>query len=196
MIYSTEHQLEPARVVKPGETLDTIAKEYNVPSQLLAKINGIPADRPASTRAAIESRPRSVRRRHRLASQRTDTHGRRPLCGQVPRHRSARHDAHRRPMARGSKAGRLDDAPPARAPTRRLRSRPTARSSSATPRQPRPGRQRSSSPAARRIGLASNPPASAFRRRMPRKSRISCPSARGSWCGSKKRPLSVAGGPL
>ena len=41
VIYSTEHQLEPARVVKPGETLDTIAKEYNVPSQLLAKINGI-----------------------------------------------------------------------------------------------------------------------------------------------------------
>ena len=42
VIYSTEHQLEPARVVKPGETLDTISKEYNVPSQLLAKINGIP----------------------------------------------------------------------------------------------------------------------------------------------------------
>src|SRR4029078_1834893 len=41
VIYSTEHQLEPARVVKPGETLDTISKEYNVPSQLLAKINGI-----------------------------------------------------------------------------------------------------------------------------------------------------------
>jgi LysM repeat protein len=43
VIYSTEHQLEPARVVKPGETLDTIAKEYGVPWQLLAKINGIPA---------------------------------------------------------------------------------------------------------------------------------------------------------
>ncbi len=41
VIYSTEHQLEPARVVKPGETLETISKEYNVPSQLLAKINGI-----------------------------------------------------------------------------------------------------------------------------------------------------------
>jgi LysM repeat protein len=43
VVYSTEHQLEPARVVKPGETLETIAKEYNVPWQLLAKINGIPA---------------------------------------------------------------------------------------------------------------------------------------------------------
>jgi LysM repeat protein len=41
VIYSTEHQLEPARVVKPGETLDAISKEYNVPTQLLAKINGI-----------------------------------------------------------------------------------------------------------------------------------------------------------
>jgi LysM repeat protein len=41
VIYSTEHQLEPARVVKPGETLDAISKEFNVPSQLLAKINGI-----------------------------------------------------------------------------------------------------------------------------------------------------------
>src|SRR3954447_20685323 len=41
VIYSTEHQLEPARVVKPGETLESISKEYNVPSRLLAKINGI-----------------------------------------------------------------------------------------------------------------------------------------------------------
>src|SRR6185369_4591038 len=41
VIYSTEHQLEPARIVKPGETLDSISKEYNVPSQLLGKINGI-----------------------------------------------------------------------------------------------------------------------------------------------------------
>ena len=43
VIYSTEHQLEPARVVKPGETLESIAKECDVPWQLLAKINGIPA---------------------------------------------------------------------------------------------------------------------------------------------------------
>jgi LysM repeat protein len=43
VVYSTEHQLEPAHVVKPGETLETIAKELNVPWQLLAKINGIAA---------------------------------------------------------------------------------------------------------------------------------------------------------
>jgi LysM repeat protein len=43
LIYSTDTQLEPARTVKQGETLDSIAKEYNVPWQLLAKINGVPA---------------------------------------------------------------------------------------------------------------------------------------------------------
>jgi len=43
VVYSTEHQLEPAHVVKPGESLETIAKQYNVPWQLLAKINGIAA---------------------------------------------------------------------------------------------------------------------------------------------------------
>lgn len=43
VVYSTEHQLAPARVVKQGETLETIAQENNVPAELLAKINGIPA---------------------------------------------------------------------------------------------------------------------------------------------------------
>jgi LysM repeat protein len=43
VVYSTDHQLEPAHVVQPGETLETIAGKYNVPWQLLAKINGIPA---------------------------------------------------------------------------------------------------------------------------------------------------------
>lgn len=43
VIYSNEHRLEPARVVKQGESLESIAKEYNVPWQLLAKINSIAA---------------------------------------------------------------------------------------------------------------------------------------------------------
>lgn len=43
VLYSTEHRLAPAHVVKQGETLETIAKEYNVPWQLLAKINGVAA---------------------------------------------------------------------------------------------------------------------------------------------------------
>jgi hypothetical protein len=43
VVYSTEHRLAPAHVVKQGETLEAIAKEYNVPWQLLAKINGVAA---------------------------------------------------------------------------------------------------------------------------------------------------------
>jgi len=41
VIYSTEHRLEPPYMVQAGERLETIAKEYEVPWQLLAKINGI-----------------------------------------------------------------------------------------------------------------------------------------------------------
>jgi len=41
VIYSRQHILEPAYTVKPGETLQQIAQGYNVPWQLLAKINGI-----------------------------------------------------------------------------------------------------------------------------------------------------------
>jgi LysM repeat protein len=41
VVYSTEHQLEPAYTVRPGQNLESIAKDYNVPWQLLAKINGV-----------------------------------------------------------------------------------------------------------------------------------------------------------
>lgn len=41
VVYSTEHRLGPPHVVKQDETLETIAKQYNVPWQLLAKINSI-----------------------------------------------------------------------------------------------------------------------------------------------------------
>ncbi len=41
VIYSTEHRLEPPYMVQSGERLEMIAKEYDVPWQLLAKINGI-----------------------------------------------------------------------------------------------------------------------------------------------------------
>lgn len=43
VVYSTEHRLEPPHVVAPGETLTRIAQQYNIPWQLLAKINGIAA---------------------------------------------------------------------------------------------------------------------------------------------------------
>ena len=41
VIYSTEHHLGPAYVVQSGETLPQIAQKYNVPTELLAKINAI-----------------------------------------------------------------------------------------------------------------------------------------------------------
>ncbi|MGD9637346.1 MAG: LysM peptidoglycan-binding domain-containing protein, partial [Pirellulales bacterium] len=41
IVYSTEHRLEPPYTVKQGDTLQTIAEQYEVPWQLLAKINGI-----------------------------------------------------------------------------------------------------------------------------------------------------------
>lgn len=41
VIYSTEHRLEPPYMVQAGERLEDIAQKYQVPWQLLAKINGI-----------------------------------------------------------------------------------------------------------------------------------------------------------
>jgi len=41
VIYSTEHRLEPPYMVQAGEQLADIAQKYQVPWQLLAKINGI-----------------------------------------------------------------------------------------------------------------------------------------------------------
>jgi hypothetical protein len=41
VIYSRKHYLEPAYFTRPGDTLETIARQYNVPWQLLARINGL-----------------------------------------------------------------------------------------------------------------------------------------------------------
>ncbi len=41
VIYSSEHRLEPPYMVQAGEQLEQIAQKYQVPWQLLAKINGI-----------------------------------------------------------------------------------------------------------------------------------------------------------
>jgi lipoprotein-anchoring transpeptidase ErfK/SrfK len=49
VIYSTQHLLESPYEVQPGERLEDIGQRYNVPWQLLAKINGI--DDPQSLRA-------------------------------------------------------------------------------------------------------------------------------------------------
>lgn len=41
VVYSRQHYLEPPYQVRPGETLQQIAARYDVPWQLLAKINGV-----------------------------------------------------------------------------------------------------------------------------------------------------------
>ncbi len=41
VIYSREHLLLPAYEVQPGDTLDRVAQHYQVPWQVLAKINGV-----------------------------------------------------------------------------------------------------------------------------------------------------------
>ncbi len=43
VVYSPEHRLESPHTVQPDETLETIAQKYDVPWQLLAKINGVPS---------------------------------------------------------------------------------------------------------------------------------------------------------
>jgi LysM repeat protein len=41
VVYSRQHLLVPPYEIKPGDRLETIANEYQVPAALLAKINGI-----------------------------------------------------------------------------------------------------------------------------------------------------------
>ncbi|MEX0937151.1 MAG: LysM peptidoglycan-binding domain-containing protein [Pirellulales bacterium] len=41
VVYSREHHLEPPYIVREGDTLETIAHEYQVPWQLLANINSL-----------------------------------------------------------------------------------------------------------------------------------------------------------
>ena len=41
VIYSTEHHLQPAYVVRSGDTIDGIAQQFQVPPLFLARVNGI-----------------------------------------------------------------------------------------------------------------------------------------------------------
>jgi LysM repeat protein len=41
VIYSSKHHIVSPHRINPGETLDVIAKQYNVPWEMLAKINGL-----------------------------------------------------------------------------------------------------------------------------------------------------------
>ena len=62
VIYSRQHLLEPAYRVQPGDTLQRIAERYNIPPQLLAKINGIrdPQNLPAGRELKVIRGPFSA----------------------------------------------------------------------------------------------------------------------------------------
>jgi lipoprotein-anchoring transpeptidase ErfK/SrfK len=57
VIYSPQHYLEPAYVVQPGDTIDKVARNYDVPWQLLAKINGLMRPDSPNTNEALKDRP-------------------------------------------------------------------------------------------------------------------------------------------
>ncbi len=46
IVYSTQHFIERPHLVGPDETLEQIARRYQVPPQLLAKINGLVPSKP------------------------------------------------------------------------------------------------------------------------------------------------------
>jgi lipoprotein-anchoring transpeptidase ErfK/SrfK len=59
VIYSRENWLAPPYEVQPGDTLDRIAARYNVPPQLMAKINGVadPANMQPGTKLKVVPGP-------------------------------------------------------------------------------------------------------------------------------------------
>ena len=99
VVYSTEHRLEPPYTVHAGDTLQTIAQQYDVPWQLLAKINGIPAAdmvQPGQQLKVIHGPFSAV---VELREEPVDAAARRPLRRTVPDH--GRADAPRRAKANG-----------------------------------------------------------------------------------------------
>ena len=60
VIYSRKHYLEPAYLAQQGDTLDRIAQRYNVPWQLLARINGLMPPGMLNTDGMMKDRPLPV----------------------------------------------------------------------------------------------------------------------------------------
>jgi LysM repeat protein len=62
VLYSRKHYLEPAYLTQPGDTLEKLAQKYNVPWQLLAKINGLVAPDAPSTDTSTKDLPLPIGR--------------------------------------------------------------------------------------------------------------------------------------
>jgi hypothetical protein len=57
VIYSRKHYLEPAYFAQPGDTLEKVAQKYNIPWQLLGRINGLISPNNPSTDATAKDQP-------------------------------------------------------------------------------------------------------------------------------------------
>jgi len=57
VIYSRQHYLEPAYIAKQGETIEQIARQYNVSWELLARINGLMPPGATSDQNDVKNRP-------------------------------------------------------------------------------------------------------------------------------------------
>ena len=57
VIYSREHYLERAYIAQQGDTIDKVARNYNVPWQLLAKINGLMPPSAPGAEESFKDRP-------------------------------------------------------------------------------------------------------------------------------------------
>ncbi len=57
VIYSRKHYLEPPYMPQPGDTLDSVARAYNVPWQLLGRINGLVPAGPIASESPIKDQP-------------------------------------------------------------------------------------------------------------------------------------------
>jgi hypothetical protein len=60
VVYSRQHYLEPAYTTQQGDTLERVAQKYNVPWQLLARINGLMPAGAAMADASTKDQPLPV----------------------------------------------------------------------------------------------------------------------------------------
>ena len=60
VIYSREHHLEPAYVTQQGDTLERVAQKYNVPWQVLGRINGLMPPAASNTDESTKDLPLQV----------------------------------------------------------------------------------------------------------------------------------------
>ncbi len=57
VIYSRRHYMEPAYVTQPGDTIEKVAQKYDVPWQLLARINGLMPPGASNADMTLAQRP-------------------------------------------------------------------------------------------------------------------------------------------